>query len=156
VATQKIPLGAWTPELADSKYCYSRVLRGEKRAFVFRPDCPLADKKGWVQRSRVVWWLDHNKQLPPDGFIIHHVNEDTLDDRPINLQAMSIPDHVKIHHQKGPPRIFRCKTCAVLFELPYHIYAERARKGCNEVDIYCSAKCYQKTFKGRKRKVKVA
>lgn len=153
MAIHLTPRGIWTPDTKD-RYCYIRVLRGERRAFVYRPDHPQADKKGWIQRSRVVWWLAHDKQLPPDGFIVHHDNEDTLDDRPENLKAISVPEHVKLHHEKQPPRTFTCPKCGKDFELPFHIYNEKVKRGYKL--FYCSGECYWKTQKGRKITRKVA
>jgi len=49
----------------------------------------------WRYRSRLVW-ASENGPIPPGG-IIHHRNENPLDDRPDNLQLVTRAEHARIH-----------------------------------------------------------
>jgi hypothetical protein len=46
--------------------------------------------------EHVLIWEKHNKKLP-DGWIVHHINEDKKDNRIENLKAMSLLEHNRIH-----------------------------------------------------------
>lgn len=39
------------------------------------------------------------RSLKP-GEVVHHINGDTLDDRPENLQLMNSNEHSRLHHPK--------------------------------------------------------
>ena len=47
-------------------------------------------------------WEDANGPVP-EGCVLHHVNEDKLDNRLENLQLMRRSDHIS-HHHKGKPK----------------------------------------------------
>jgi hypothetical protein len=59
----------------------------------------------------------------PDGFVIHHINFDPKDNRIENLQAMTLPEHNKIH--KHTPWNKGIKSPITMVE------KIRAVKGCN-------------------------
>ena len=58
----------------------------------------LIDGK-WVERARVVLEQKIGRKLTKDE-IAHHINEDTTDDRPENLQVMKNSVHVSYHARK--------------------------------------------------------
>ena len=64
---------------------------------IYMPEHERADKHGYVFEHIVVWEEEHNEKLP-DGYVIHHINHNKTDNRPSNLQKLSIPEHVKLHH----------------------------------------------------------
>lgn len=51
-----------------------------------------------IQEHRLVWELANGPI--PEGYIIHHVNEDKKDNRLENLQMMTIAEHNKHHHDE--------------------------------------------------------
>ncbi len=53
----------------------------------------------WVERSRVVLEQKLGRKLRKDE-VTHHINEDTTDDRPENLQPMTNSEHVSYHAKK--------------------------------------------------------
>lgn len=53
---------------------------------------------GWVTRARAVWVKYHG--LIPNGFIVHHRDEDGLHDAISNLELKSRGLHTS-HHMKG-------------------------------------------------------
>lgn len=60
-------------------------------------------EKSGYRRMHVVVWEWATGQSKPEGFVIHHRNEDRGDNRPENLELMSKGDHNR-HHQWGTVR----------------------------------------------------
>ncbi len=66
-----------------------------------RPICPYSDKKGNVKEHHYVWWLFYgDKDIIKEGEVIHHINEDYLDNRIDNLKKISKFEHQSLH-KKG-------------------------------------------------------
>ncbi|MDD1710874.1 MAG: HNH endonuclease [Methanoregulaceae archaeon] len=57
-----------------------------------------------------LWERDHGRKVPK-GFVVHHINEDSSDNRPENFQLMTRTNHRKIHGYKrkhpGNPETLR-------------------------------------------------
>lgn len=51
----------------------------------------------WKYEHRVVAEAQMGRQLLP-GEIVHHINHDTLDNRPENLRVMTNAEHTTLHH----------------------------------------------------------
>jgi hypothetical protein len=66
---------------------------GKPRAFV-----KLAEPNVWRERALVVWERE-NGPIPEDH-VIHHRDRDSLNDDPINLQAMTRPEHIEEHRRE--------------------------------------------------------
>lgn len=49
-----------------------------------------------LEHQRV--WEEANGPLP-DGYVIHHKNHDKLDNRLVNLEALTRSEHVKVHNR---------------------------------------------------------
>ena len=63
-------------------------------------------------------WKSHNKRDIPDGWHIHHRDEDKANNSPDNLEAIPSPDHSRHHHPDGvfaPGREAVCVECASKF-----------------------------------------
>lgn len=65
---------------------------------VYRPEHPLADKRGYVLEHRIVY-EEYYKCSLPLNIHIHHINGDKEDNRIENLQTMSNADHMSLHHK---------------------------------------------------------
>ena len=100
---------------------------------VYRPDCPRAFGDGYALRAHVVWWLAKEHTHPP-GTVLHHRNQDRLDDRIENLDVVGHGDHTRLHH-KEPTPVFCCARCQKLFE---------TRKKYDRVIRFCSQRCYHR------------
>ena len=50
-----------------------------------------------VYLHRLVWEKNHGRRLR-QGEVVHHVNCDPADNRPANLQAMTVAEHSALHH----------------------------------------------------------
>lgn len=53
------------------------------------------DPSDWTPRSRLVYQQHHGEI--PDGFVVHNIDGDPLNDAPENLELMSRADHM-LHH----------------------------------------------------------
>jgi hypothetical protein len=70
----------------------------EGRVYVYRPDHPHANNKGYVFRARLVMESVLGRYLEPEE-TVHHRNEITNDDRPENLQLFpSRGEHTAFHN----------------------------------------------------------
>ena len=63
---------------------------------------PLAGRDGYVYEHRLVWF-EANGPIP-DGFHVHHKDEDKTNNDPANLELKSNPDHQHEHSQPGTLR----------------------------------------------------
>ena len=69
--------------------------------FEYAPDHPEAGAgKGYVLQHRLVVESQLGRRLKPDE-LVHHINEDTKDNRIENLEIMSRPEHVSYHKVKA-------------------------------------------------------
>lgn len=64
--------------------------RDDVRAWV-----KVAEPNAWRPRAVVEWEKAHGPV--PKGYVIHHVDHDSLNDDPANLQALSRGDHAALH-----------------------------------------------------------
>lgn len=116
---------------------------------VYRPDYPLSDNRGRAKRAHVVWWI-HHKTVPPKGYVIHHINHNSLDDRPENLLLMTRKEHSLHHHEKNPPSKQICGQCNNEFTVQFNIISQHLREGRKYGQRFCSPECAS-TFRRGKR-----
>lgn len=78
---------------------HTRTQQGDRpRAWV-----KVAEPNVWRPRAIVVWESEHGPIAP--GRVVHHVNEDPMDDRLCNLDALTRAEHVRRHAaSRGTPR----------------------------------------------------
>lgn len=55
-------------------------------------------KDGWVKEHHLVWWK-YRKQRVPAGYILHHKDENKLNNKVSNLELLQRGVHAKLHHQ---------------------------------------------------------
>ena len=76
---------------------------------------PLSEKKGWLEYGYKVLsiegrrilehhyvWMNHNG-LPwiPKGYVVHHIDENKLNNDPENLVLLTRAQHTEVHHALG-------------------------------------------------------
>jgi hypothetical protein len=121
-------LRPWTPRRWDEGFVDAR---GYFR--VYRPDYPRAWGNGGAKRYVIVWWLKTGKVIPP-GMVLHHKDEDTLNDTFDNLEMLTNGEHTRLHQTKPRP-FLHCQNpaCGISFLLPKGKSAGRRR--------FCSLTC---------------
>lgn len=77
------------------EYFFTWVPRSE------RPKNPTTNKRGYTHRSHYVWNKSHPDDPVLPGQMVHHINGDSLDDRPENLcKVQTQREHMKHHAKK--------------------------------------------------------
>jgi hypothetical protein len=83
VAHNKLPVGSVRIRVRHKR-------GGDRRAFV-----KIDEPNVWRERSIVVWESTNGART--QGRVIHHVNENSLDDRPENLVELTRAQHLAVH-----------------------------------------------------------
>jgi len=80
---------------------YKGKIVNKKYYYIYIPSHPhaIGTRKLYVAEHRLLMEKKIGRYLT-DKEIVHHVNENTLDNRIENLQLMTASDHVKYHKQK--------------------------------------------------------
>jgi len=69
----------------------------KNRLFIYKPDHPFCDSKGYIRNARLVVEKYLGRFLEKSE-VIHHINENKLDDRPENLYLFENQSaHCKFH-----------------------------------------------------------
>lgn len=80
-------------------YGEGRRVRGDGYIDLWRPGHPLARSDGYVHEHRVV--LHEAGLTVPDGFEVHHIDEDRSNNRLENLAVLTAAAHHRVHHPPG-------------------------------------------------------
>jgi hypothetical protein len=103
---------------------------------VYRPDFPKVwDASGYAKRSHVVWWLKTGR-IVSRAHVLHHKNENKLDDKIENLELKTKGEHTEHHNQRYRVAM-RCQNCGITFYIPRH----RLKEGRGR---FCTFDCYVK------------
>lgn len=65
---------------------------------IYSPDCPSANKRGYIFEHIAVWEKHHNC-AKPIGFCIHHINGKKTDNQIENLTLMTGSEHTTFHNK---------------------------------------------------------
>lgn len=89
----------------------------------------------------------HTGDFVPEGMTVDHINEDKTDDRPDNLQLLTLSDNSKkwVKHYRDTVMVTHplvCPQCGTSFTLSTSEYS--ARRG--NKNIFCSRSCNGKYY----------
>lgn len=80
---------------------YEKKIISKKYVYIYKPDHPQAvgTKKLYMAKHRLMMEEKLGRYLTK-AEIVHHINEDTMDNRIENLELMTASDHCKHHVNK--------------------------------------------------------
>lgn len=67
----------------------------------------------YLHRDR---WEHHHKAKIPEGWEVHHKDEDSRNNEPLNLEAMPDSDHMKKHWMTRKSIVKKCEKCGKNFD----------------------------------------
>lgn len=95
----------------EDKYHPGYVLSQQGYKLVKAPHGhPYATASGYIREHRLVMERQLGRILAP-AEVVHHVNGDKMDNRPDNLEIMTLAAHTSLHH-KGKTRAKRVMTAS--------------------------------------------
>lgn len=85
-----------------NRYHKGEIITHNGYRMIKAPDgYPGADGKGYIREHRLVLEKKLGRLLEPDE-VAHHINHDKLDNRPDNLEVMTLAEHTSSHHAGVP------------------------------------------------------
>ena len=132
-------LPVWTEETWDAGW-----IDNKGRFRVYRPDCPRAFPSGYALRAHVVYWL-HLGICHPVGTVLHHVDENKLNDRFENLVPIEHGEHTRLHH--AVIRLLTCENCKKIFRRPNRELSRKIR--------FCSQTCFHAHPRSEQHKLNI-
>ncbi len=124
------------------------VSKGDYK-YALVPTHPNSTNNGYVLEHRIIA-ENHLGRLLKKNEIVHHVNENKMDNRRKNLRVMTASSHATVHafQEGGRCGLFKCQLCGTEFE---HTASKYLRKiayylSCSDA---CSRKLRSAVRKGR-------
>lgn len=118
------------------------AMRNGAYLFVVAPsDFPGKKYRGkYAYEHTVVWWKNTG-QIPPEGFVVHHKNENTHDNRFENFELKESVQHVSDHNRerKNPDVNVSCSFCKKEYQVPFRMFTWKTKK--KKYDYFCSKSC---------------
>lgn len=94
----------------------------------------------YVYEHTLVWWQTTG-QLVPDGWLVHHKDENKHNNSFSNLELKSTARHTSDHHTLAPVRI-PCAYCGAQIERKQSEHRFRTKIG--QSGFYCDRSCEAK------------
>ena len=101
-----------------------------------------------ILEHHLVWW-EHTSQVVPEGYVVHHKNENRADNRFENLELLSDSAHTRLHHLLEEDRVLLCAWCGA--EIVRAGRDVRAKTSAGQKNFFCCsshAAFYGGTLKG--------
>ena len=90
-----------------------------------------------VLEHHLVWW-ENTGQVVPEGYVVHHLNEDKEDNRFGNLALKKRGEHTTDHQLKDPPVALVCSWCGKKIERSSRDVRSKRKQGQSRF-FCCSA-----------------
>lgn len=97
-----------------------------------------------ILEHHLVWWLSTGL-LVPDGYVLHHKDEDPTNNEFSNLELMLEGDHIRHHNTQHTIARFVCRRCGNTFDRNTRVISDGSKH------IYCSKRCSALSTSGRCR-----
>ena len=102
--------------------------------------------RGRVLEHHLIWW-QYTGEIVPDGYDVHHKNEDGKDNRFTNLELKPHGRHTADHHLVGNPLTkVACALCKSIIWKPSRVV--RAKRAAGQLHFFCS-KSHAAIFQGQ-------
>lgn len=124
----------WSLENFDDGY-----VDAKGRFRVYLPDHPRAATNGYVLRAIVAFEAYSGETVEP-GFLVHHKDENRLNDSHENLEKLSHSRHQLIH--KGSDVYLVCEKCGVEFPVKKWRIDQRIRE-TGQPPKFCGQLCFR-------------
>lgn len=97
-------------------------------------------REKYIYEHTLIWWKI-TKIIPPNGYQIHHKNNDKRDNRFENLEMISKYSHSEIHGKRKEKGItlLICNWCKNPFSLETRNY--KCKKKSGQLYFHCSRSC---------------
>lgn len=96
----------------------------------------------YAPRSHYVYWK-HTGHIIQKDEVIHHLDENKMNDSFENLKLMTRGEHTIIHQPKALMGLFKCPVCGVKFMRP--LYNIKKQKEADR-PVLCSRVCSGKLY----------
>lgn len=92
----------------------------------------------YVYEHHLVWW-QHTRQVVPEGFVIHHKDENKRNNEFSNFELKTAGDHSGEHSRERRQEsvIVKCGWCGETFEVLGRDYPSRMTQS-KSGELYCS------------------
>lgn len=123
--------------------------KSDNRQFVCLYDTSNGRSKTFLIHQLI--WMYHNNKSIPEGYDIHHIDRNCMNNSIDNLQLLPKEEHVKLHqNDKGKSVQALDKDGNVVFEFTSTKEASRHGFDQSAVSKCCNGEPYYKTHKGYK------
>lgn len=118
--------------------------------YIRKPGHPRARGHWGYVGEHVLVAEKHAGRLLEDWEVVHHKDENKLNNAPGNLEILSRGEHKKRHAKPASLVKLECSHCGVIFTRRTSNYA--TKKAYGQVDFYCGRSCAGAAFGRGRRK----